>query len=62
MNESRIQVSKTGCISILNSIFPEVEFGHEGSNDVMVHDYVDVFPLEFEVDGIQCFKDVHQLS
>jgi len=49
------------CISILNSTFPEIEFGHEGSNDVMVHDHVDVFLLEFEVDGIQGFKDVHQV-
>ena len=39
-----------------------VEFGHEGSNDVIVHDYVDVFPLEFEVDGIQRFKGIHQVS
>ena len=45
MSESRIQVPKTGCISLLNSTFPEVEFGHEGSNGVMVHDDIDVFLL-----------------
>lgn len=45
VNESRIKVAKTGCITLGNSIFPEVEFGHEGANGVMMRDNVHVFLL-----------------
>lgn len=45
MNESRIQVTKTERISLLKSTFPEVKFGHECSNGVVVCEDVDVFPV-----------------
>lgn len=59
MNESKIQVTKTGCISLLNSIFPEVEFDHEGSNDLVCKN-VAVFLLWLKVESIPHFKDIHQ--
>lgn len=42
VNESRIQVAKTGCTSLLHSTLPEIKLGHEGSNGVVEH--INVFP------------------
>ena len=45
MNENRLQVTKIGCISLVNATHLEAEFGHDDLNGVLVHENADVYSL-----------------